>query len=414
MKAIENKPSTIVAETEPRDQWPPPKNSLSRQRVYIRVALLFLVLSTLACKVVGCSNYMPEPQGQVVNMWVELGETGVFTPTITADGTTLQTSDGQIIPYLDELIEQGYVAVRVPHAPPTYTLSSLIPGIWDPDAMTFSYYSPPSTTTLTTVAVSVIRRTDLEALVNTEYPIDDNQSHWEVWWLPQGEEFPIPNQPFRLDADSWPPPLALRFQIDFGSGSNALDCAGCPVEMLGYNGYTFIGPYSTDLRYGLLTIPDPPVSFGVHCAYADTPSNPTAVQYIAPSVPFTHTYCLENWDSVARTFTIDTSSSQGWDYTYYYQSTEAGSVPVPVPDAPFTVTVGPPPDEFTPGLLGIIAVHTPNIAASDTMREALDITATSVINSSVAAQSASFALAPGYELDEGSGNAKIYLPLVVK
>ncbi|MBU0510921.1 MAG: hypothetical protein KKD28_08915 [Chloroflexi bacterium] len=357
-----------------------------------------------------------EAHGQSVDVWLEFGETDVFTPTTTASGITLQTGDGQTIPYLDELAEKGYLAIRVPHAPPTYTLSSLLPGIppGEPDAMTFSYYSPPSTTTLTTVAVSVTRRVDLEQIVNVQYPIANNQSHWEVWWLPQGEQFPFPDQPFRLDADSWPPSLGLRFRIDFGSEASALDCAGCPVEVLGYNGYLFAGPYSYALRYGNLTIPDPQASFGVHCAYEDTPLNPTAVQYITPTVPFTHTYCLENWDTVTHTFTITTSSSQGWDYTYYYQSTESDSVPVPVPNVPFTITVGPPPNQWTPGLLGIIAVHAPNIAVTDTMRETLHITATSVISPSVWAYSGSFCLAPSYQLNEGGGGFRLYLPLVVR
>ena len=355
-------------------------------------------------------------QGQYAEVWLEFGATGIYTPTTTARGLSLSTPYGKTPPIEDELAEKGYIAIRVPHAPPTYTASSLVPGIppGNLDAVVFSYYSPPSTTTPTTVPVSVTRRADYEAIVNTRFPITDGQSHWEVWWLPEGKGFPIPDQPFRLDKDSGPPPLGLRFRIDFVD-ADAYACAGCPIEVVAYNGYVFIGPYRVAMRFTYPSIPrEPLATFGAHCGYKSEALLPSFAQTVSPTVPMTHTHCLENWDTVTRTFTISASSSQGWDYAYYYQAAEAGSVPVPVASVPFTVTVGPPPDSGSPGLLGLLAVHTPTIAVTDTMRETFHITATSVVSPDVWANTVSFALAPGYQLNEGGLGFRLYLPLVVR
>jgi len=348
-------------------------------------------------------------QGQYMGLWIELSGAGVYTPTTMARGVSLSTSQGEIPPFLDELASKGYLAIRVPHAPPTYTASSLVPGIppWDPNAVLFSYYSPPSTTTLTIVPISVTRRTEYESLVNDRFPITDGQSHWEVWWLPKGEKFPIPNQPFRLDENGWS--LALSFRIDFVD-SAAFACAGCPIDVLLYNGYIFIGPYETAIRYTNRSAPhEPLLAFGAHCS-DDKPSS-TLWQYITPTKPFTHVLCLENWDTVTRTFTISATSSQGWEYAYYYRTTTTGAKPIPTSGIPFTVTVGPSSDFWGPGSLWLLAVHTPTIVITDTMRETFHIMATSVTSPNVRANTISFAAAPGYQLDEG--RFKIYLPLVV-
>jgi hypothetical protein len=442
MKQPENALASGAPAPANRSEAPPPRPSPAWARLLVYGGLMLLSLTLTGsflrpdqCQTRGCSPSVPDrlsldadllpadalkmaAQGQYAEMWLEIGDTGVFTPTVARGGTVVKTDEGQTIRYLDDLATKGYLAIRVPHAPPTYTLSSLLPGIppGEPDPVTFNYYMPPSATELTTAAVTLTRRADLEAIVNAQYPIVDGQSHWEVWWLPPGETFPIPDQPFRLDADSWPPPLGLRFRIDFGSGSSARDCAGCPIEVLAYNGYLFVGPYPFALRYINTDIRDPLVSFGVHCGSQDTPVFPTMGQYITPTVPFTHAYCLENWDIVSRTFTIDAVSSQGWDYAYFWQGTEFGAVAVPAGDPPFTVEVGPIPNGWEPGTLGLLAMYTPTIAVSDTVRETLYLTATSTISLEVKASSLSVALAPGYTLDEGvlPPQYHIYLPLVLR
>jgi len=425
---------------------PPPRPHLGWSRLLVYGGLLLLSLTLTGsflrptqCQTRGCSPLVPSmlsldadplpadvikatAQGQVADMWLEIGETGVFTPTITRGGTVVRTDDGQTISYLDDLATKGYLAIRVPHAPPAYNPSSLVPGIapWEPNPVTFSYYSLPSATEQTTDTVDIVRRGDLEVIVNARYPITDGQSHWEVWWLPDGETFPIPGGPFRLDADpSWPDryPLEVRFQIDFGAGASAADCAGCPIELLVYNGYLFAGPYRLALRYSDATIREPLASFGVHCAYdPDAPVYPTVMQYISPTVPFTHTYCLENWDTVPRIFTIEAASSEGWDYTYYWQEIESGATLQPAGDPPFNVEVGPVPSGYEPGILGLLAVYTPAISPDDAMRETLYMTATSVVSPEVQASALSVALAPGYTLDEGGQPPQhhIYLPLILR
>jgi hypothetical protein len=439
MKQTENTEATVPADGSAS---PPPRPHLAWSRLLVYGGLLLLSVTLTGsflrpdqCQTRGCSPLVPSlssldaealsikatAQGQIADMWLEIGDTGVFTPTTTKGGTVVRTDDGQTISYLDDLATQGYLAIRVPHAPPTYTVSSLVPGIlpWEPNPVTFSYYAPPSATEPTTVAVTITRRSDLEAIVEGQYPIADGQSHWEVWWLPAGETFPIPDGPFRLEADpTWPDryPLEVRFQIDFGAGSSARDCAGCPVEVLAYNGYLFAGPYPFTLRYGDSTIREPLASFGVHCAYdPDAPVYPTIMQYITPTVPFTHAYCLENWDTVARTFSIDAASSQGWDYAYYWQEIQLGAIPQPAGDPPFTVEVGPVPSDWEPGILGLVAVYTPTITVNDTLRETLHMTATSVVSPEVKASSLSVALAPGYTLNEVPGYPyQFYLPLVLR
>ena len=345
---------------------------------------------------------------QSVAVWVDLATSGVFSPALTSGPAALGwlQSDDEVKglpPYLDELAQKGYVAIRVPHAPPTYTTSSLVRGNpWSANAIEFTYYKPPDTATRTTIPVSITRKPAYETIVNQKYPISDGRSHWEVWWI-DGDEFPVPDDTFRLK-EGWPQAVEVTFQIDFGSGANAFDCAGCPVDLLFYNGYTFIGPFRVPLiiesfprRSG-----NPLVWFDMHCDDA------SRVQYVTPTVRFTHTHWLRNYDLVTRTFTVTADSSQGWAYAYYYG--KAGQALVQAPGNPFLVTLGP---GGWADCLAIAAVYTPTIAVSDTLRETLSLAATSVVSPEVQASTASVALAPGYQLNEGAGNS-LYLPTVLR
>jgi hypothetical protein len=68
----------------------------------------------------------------------------------------------------------------------------------------------------------------------------------------------------------------------------------------------------------------------------------------------------------------------------------------------------------TRGCLGLLAVYTPTIAVTDTLRETFVVTATSTVSpTTVRAEAVSVALAPGCQLDEGGGYS-IYLPLVLR
>ena len=356
-----------------------------------------------------------EAQSTTAKVWLEFGATGIYTPVVSHRGLSVQTPHGETPPLLDDLVDKGYVAIRVPHAPPTYTASSLLPGVppGDPHGVAFSYYSPPSTTTLTTMPVTVTRRTDYEAIVNDRFPIEDGQSHWEVWWLPQGAALPIPHQPLRLDHDSIPRPLEISVQVDLVD-AHPHSLAGSDVGILFYNGYVFIGPYEFPVHYIGDSAPlEPLARFGTTCAYSPAGLFPSIGGAITPTVPFTHVHCLENWDEVTRTFTVTAHSSQGWSYTHSYQTTDAGSHPVSVGGSPFTVTVGPRMDAWQPGVVGLLAVHVPAIADDAALRETFEITATSVVSPDVTAHAVSFALGPGYRLDEGAAFT-VYLPLVMR
>ena len=187
----------------------------------------------------------------------------------------------------------------------------------------------------------------------------------------------------------------------------AFDCAGCPVDLLFHNGYTFIGPFRMPLIIEWLPRPsgNPLVAFDMQCDDA------SRVQYVTPTVRFTHTHWLGNYDVVTRTFTVTADSSQGWAYGYYYG--KAGQALVQAPGNPFQVTLGPGSTWGRPDCMGIAAVYTPTIAVGDTLRETLSLAATSVVSPEVQASTESVALAPGYQLNEGAGNS-LYLPTVLR
>ncbi len=342
--------------------------------------------------------------GSQVEVWVDVQASGIYTPTST--GRLLSQSDGSLPSYLDELAARGYIAIRVPHAPPTYTPSSLVPGVsMNENAVEFRYYSPPDAAVATTVPVTVTRIPAYETIVNQRYPTDGH-SHWEVWWI-EGDRFPIPSAPFQLKAE-WPQALEIMFRIDLGSGVDAFDCAGCAVEYLLYNGYTFIGPFHSVLNLEGAPSGNPAFAFDSHCDFA------TRLHDLEPGESFTDTHWLENYDALARTFTVDVSSAQDWPYTYYYG--EEGQPLQAAPGLPFTVTVDAAPSGWPyAGCMRIVAVGAPTLGITDTMRETLIYSATSAVYPGVYAETFSVALAPAYELSEGiEYDFAVYLPLVMR
>jgi hypothetical protein len=397
---------------------------LPKQALFI---IAILSIATMACSCFGLSvlgSFLVHQAVRVerttadntLAIWLDLGADGVFTPTQTAHFKALATGDDLIglPPFLDDLAAKGYVAIRVPHAPPTYTLSSLLPGIppTSPSVL-FSYYSPPNTTTVTSVPVTVTRWITYESIVNALYPIGDNHAHWEVWRLPPGSSLPIPSGPFRLKP-GFPASLELAFRLNFGSNTNALNCAGCPVQALVYNGYNFIGPFEAAITFEDSAPPsNPHAAFGPRCSVVGL-QDPTIVQYISPTVPFTHVFSLENYDSITRVFTITATSTQNWNYSYYSRQ-PSGSL-VPIASAPFTVTVGPAPNSWPDaGCLNLFGVNTPAISITDKLRETLILTATSIVSpTSVRTTGYSLALAPAYQLDENNYPYHLYLPLVLR
>jgi hypothetical protein len=315
---------------------------------------------------------------------------GIYTPTTPGSSPSLRLplagAGGVDVPTLEQ---SGFIAIRVPHAPPTFTVSSIT-------TMTvqFTYRQPPGAPNVTTVPIAVTRRTEYEAMVNARFPITDGRSHWEVWWLPPGGQFPIPTQPFELQF--WDPPLRVEYKIDFGAGADARACGGCVLEYQLYNGHVFMGT-TRNMRISGATA-NALVLF-------DRCGAPTLMTAITPTVAFTHTHCLSNHDLVARTFDLQFSSSRNWNYTYFTQRTEPG-YPLQAL-AGNQVTLDP-----STGVEGlhIYAVTTPPITNEDAVRETFMITATSTVSPSVQATGVSWSIPPAYSLNEGIW--RLLLPLI--
>lgn len=376
----------------------------------------------------------PSAQPTGLRVWVDIMLSGVYSPAMNsplayvtrpaASGTELP-----VPPLLNELAEKGYVALRVPDlgAQASRVISPVI---------TLNYFSPPDAPTRTSVPITVTRWISQEAAVTARFGTD-GRSHWEVWRVPPGDRLPIPNTTFELRRE-WPAPLAVEFAMDFGTGSNASDAFGLPAAYALYNGYNFIGPVETIIagEEWPYTPNQPMVAFGGRCGLAGL-TGPTVAPIISPTLPFSHVLCLENYDTVSRTYDITASSSQGWSYQYYYRTpTQLQTLPAggdvpggnasyqqsylaprqlqPVPGLPFSVTAGPATSDFPwAGLVNIIAVYTPTVGLDDTVRETLMVTATSVISPTVRATGTGLALGQNYRLDE-TGGFRMYLPVILR
>jgi hypothetical protein len=140
----------------------------------------------------------------------------------------------------------------------------------------------------------------------------------------------------------------------------------------------------------------------------------TSSVLLAPGRPYTYTFCLENYDTIGHTFTVEAASEQGWAYTYYTQTVAPfGQVapPVLVGPGPFQVNA-PPSGEFDPGMLLIYAAATPDFPAGTGVRELLQISAQSNFSPTVQAN----AVAAGFSsaFDPQDAERKTYLPAITK
>lgn len=333
--------------------------------------------------------------GNQLQMWIDLAASGVITPTTTV---------------LDSLAENGYFAIRVPHAPPDCTDSELKDVKVD-----FNYFQPPTSLTVTSVPITITRRSDLEAPLNSQYPPGDC-AHWEVWWLEEDENFPIPEQPFALNSDRRNF-LSFTAKIDFVD-ADAYDCAGCPLGFIFSNGFVDFDTFETTIQYMDEGAPvSGIVAFGPHCGYLVPELSQSVGQAITSTVSFTHTFCLENWSTEQRTFTVTAASTQDWLYQFSSRAVPGGSPPALQPALPFVVTVDQiDQDTLFPGMLAIQAVYTPTLVNTDSFRETLYLTATSTISSENRATVFSYALAPSYDLEEEGKKEEyfLFLPLVLR
>ncbi len=175
-----------------------------------------------------------------VHFWIDIGVTGVFTPSTSPVATLpLPTVAGYLRPLqlsLDDFADKGYVALRVPN------LGAQASRVETP-TLTLNYYSPPDAPARTSATITATRWVTYEADVSSRFGTD-SQSHWEVWRVPPGERVPLQSGPYRLK-DELPPPIAIEFGIDFGPGTNGRDAIGRQVAYAVNNGYLFIGPMQT-------------------------------------------------------------------------------------------------------------------------------------------------------------------------
>jgi len=357
--------------------------------------------STYPFSVTQRTTQMPDAE---LGLWLDVFAAGVYTPT--ADGRVIL--DGQTTPAaidLDELAVKGYVAVRVPHASPTYTTSILQAG-FSPGApgARFTYFLPPSSEQPISVPVTLTRHISMEQSINARFPITDGASHWEVWWLAEGGRFPIPAEPFRLD-DA----LSLEFKVNFGADTSAT-CHGCPYEYLIFDGATLHGPFGGTL---IVDTPDSTAAarFGSECNHQTPPIPTVAGVLLTPSQPFTLTYCLENYDSSAHTFAITAHSQQAWAYTFYTQTVGTAAAPVRIGEAPFQVKA-PGKGQFWPGMIAIHAVFTPTFAAEESINETLVLQATSLVSPTLTAAGAGFGASLSFT--PASSEEALYLPVIAR
>lgn len=64
--------------------------------------------------------------------------------------------------------------------------------------------------------------------------------------------------------------------------------------------------------------------------------------------------------------------------------------------------------------MNILAVYTPAVGTGDTIRETFIVTATSAVSPTVRASGYSFVFGQNYQLNEGGGGFKVYLPIVLR
>jgi hypothetical protein len=353
--------------------------------------------------------YSGDQINQSEGIWVyyEFGATGIFTPTngiVNAGGGKLEGVSSPAVSSWETILQDarkdGFIAIRVPHAPPTFTVSSIVS-----PTVTFSYYAPPTSTVKTTVPITFTRRADLDVKVENKFP-SDQTAHWEVWWLPDEFEIPIPDKPFRLASDEFPHTVNVRFGIDLGVPGES--CAGCTLEYVYYNGSIWIGPYKTAISLYPPDLAGNPKLFFDECYGA---SQPTITTVYTPTVPITIEHCLMNLDDQQHTATFEISSSQNWDYTFYTQANTLTSEPVPWEGEPITLEPqdwGSVDDEIR-----FFAVFTPTETIDLALQETYILTATSTITPSIQTTTYSMVFGRQYTLDL-SGSKVIFLPMIIQ
>jgi len=285
--------------------------------------------------------------------------TGIYTPATTASVLRPVFQD------------HGYLAIKVPHPSPTCTGKIVRTGAYSPTA--FFYY--PSTVPLdqrTVYTVPLEFRDDLTPTVEAKYPSGPD-AHWEVLWSERGYEWPEPDETMEN------PEVQLDYYFDFCGAP----CWGCDFEYLLCLGSFCYGP-----------TPERIVRWDGEGALVDF--HPMAWQVVTPTVRFTHTNELCNFDNITHTYNLTYTSSRNWTYTIYPAN---------------TITLGPAPPWWGECKDVELAFTT---TETDT-KETVLITATSQLTPSVYAEVVNVAITPWYPITyEPVLRFRLYLPLVMR
>jgi hypothetical protein len=326
-------------------------------------------------------TFNPNGSQRIIRQEIFSNSRITFKEQVTSSRQVRSASTGAVSTIdLAKLAEDGYIAVRVPHVPPAFVESEILS-----PTVKLSFTTPESPDEQT-LDVAVVRRDEHLAAVNAAFPIADNRSHWEVWWLPLGESLPIPASEFTLERTF----LTISYVISYGDGQDGRNCGDCPIEFRLFNGFVFLGPYFAPLTKN-------PKGNAIPAAIFDKCGG-TMAEIVAPDGVLTIEHCLSNLDSVTRTFTIAHSSSLGLDYDFFVRSNLVLPGETFRPLANNRVDV--PPSQS--GFIGIIvrAIHTPTVSFPADARETYHLTATSVLSPEVTASAISFGFGTEYELDE--------------
>lgn len=319
---------------------------------------------------------------------------------LSLDASLVMTPSRTLTPTLDLLAGSALVAIRVPHEPPTYTVSSISGA-----TASFYYFDLLQQRTVQR-PITLTRRVEYEGAMNQRFPITDGRSHWETWWLPPDGRLPIPPGGFRN------PQVFVTVGFSYPGGGFA-PCPGCTIDVVLSNGGLFLVPFEQKVDYygyngasqreGLAQF--------ASCGFAVRES---VLLEITPGSPFTVTHCLQNNDTLTHTYDLRTSSSQGWDYTYLLQTGTRPEDTTPLTSTQVTLAGR---SAFGGNTVGILAVYTPTAAISPTVQETFAITATSPLSpTQVTAHAQTLVFGVNFDPTAGAITAtrRAFLPMVAR
>ncbi|MBN1814201.1 MAG: hypothetical protein JXA14_20350 [Anaerolineae bacterium] len=364
--------------------------------VLVLAFVVIEVIATTGCEAAGGHALVDEDdEGDMIRRSKD--RTAVSSDTVTSMGEAAQSAQASTLMRIDEWIythggyttltgfpfadvfeEHGYLAIKVPEPSGCPNSHIVRTGEYSPTAHLYYWVTPTDRYT-----VPLTFRDDLVSGVESRYP-SGNDHHWEVLWHKSGWNWPVQSGYFEE------PELHLVYHFDFCGDT----CWGCDFAYLICAGSVCDGPF-----------PERIVTDGGHGVLADF--YPMAWQVVSPTVPFTNTNMLCNFDTISHTYDLTYTSSAGWDYTIYTRDNDT-SPPVQAN----TVEIEPC-DHFYDTECKYVDL----VATTDEWdaRDQLLIEATSQISPTEAhAEALNVVITPGYDYAEVEYDEFIYLPLVLR